>query len=414
MNITKRTTCRLCNSSNLELACPIKPTPVAEKYASTAAEAKEVPIVGLDLHRCADCGHVQVVDIVDGSYLFDADYTYRSGQTKGIIEHFQDYADTAWNNWGVAADDLVVEIGSNDGTLLKEFEQRGAKVLGIDPASTIAAEANERGIETWAEFFTFKLAEKIRDERGPAKLVAANNVFAHADDLQGIAAGVSHLLSDDGVFMFEVSYLLDVLEKCLLGTIFHEHMSYHAVKPLTGFLKRAGMEVVDVKRVGIQGGSLIVSAKKAGGPHAVRDSIPEILQLEESTQLNTRKKLDDFAKLLDNLCTETRALFDKAEQAGQVIGGFGAARSGTTLMAQLEIGDKIAYIFDDHPDKGGKFSAGFGIEVFPTSEIANKKPDYLLILAWIHAQKIMENNQGYLQQGGKWVTCVPNLVVTES
>ncbi len=407
-----RTSCRLCNSEKVELGCPIKPTPVAEKYGATREEALAVPVAGLDLYRCDDCGHVQVLTVVDASYLFDENYTYRSGQTKGIIEHFQGYAQRAVDNWNVGAGDLVVEIGSNDGTLLKEFADRGCRVLGVDPAATIASEACARGIETICDFFTQDLSARIKAERGPAKLVIANNVFAHADDLQGIAQGVSDLLAPDGVYMFEVSYLMDVLDKCLLGTIFHEHLSYHAVAPLRAFLRRHGMEVIDVRRVGIQGGSIIVSAGKVGGPHAVRESVTGLLALEEKQNLNTMQRLQEFNDKLATLAEQTHEFIAHARKTGARIGGFGAARSGTTLIAQLELKDDIDFIVDNHPDKVGKFSAGSGIQVFPTSELAVKKPEFLLILAWIHAAKIIETNPDYVAGGGRWVTCVPQLEIT--
>jgi SAM-dependent methyltransferase len=412
MNIRKRTTCRLCDSKKVTLVCPLKPTPIAEKYRTTREEALSIPAVSLDLYRCEDCGHVQILDLVDSSYLFDADYTYRSGQTKGIIEHFQQYAESAWNRLGLKSGDLVVEVGSNDGTLLNEFKMRGARVIGVDPASTIALEANERGVETITGFFTPEVAVQIAEKHGKAKLVVANNVFAHADDLQSIAYGISQVIAEDGVFMFEVSYVKDVLDHCLLGTIFHEHFSYHAVKPMQQFLRRYGLDLFHVERNSIQGGSIIMSARAAGAAFAEDASLTDILALEENAGLNTQSSLNDFAAKLHKLETETIEFVRRVKAEGKTIAGFGAARSGTTLIAQLEIGDAIDCIFDDHPDKAGKYSAGFGIPVYKTSEILTRKPDYIIILAWVFAKKIMASNEAYTASGGRWVTCVPELQIT--
>jgi SAM-dependent methyltransferase len=412
IKITKRTMCQLCDSPELELGCHIHGTPVAEKYGATREEARCVPDSPLDLYRCRDCGHVQLLDLVDAGFLFDEHYTYRSGQTEAIIRHFQEYAKEAWEKWGLQRGDLVVEIGSNDGTLLKEFQKLGAKVLGVDPASTIATEAVAAGVETIVAFFDEKVAAKIKASHGEAKLVVANNVFAHSDNLQTIAAGVSDLLRADGVFMFEVSYLQDVLEKCLLGTIFHEHFSYHAVTPLDRFMRRNAMEIVDVKRVGIQGGSIIVSAKKAGAPYAVDKGVAAILRAESESQLNTLGRLQDFERMLRKLCDETKAFVEKAKNEGKTFGGFGAARSGTTLIAQLGIADDIDFILDNHPDKVGRFSAGYGIEVLPVSSLAERPVDYLFVFAWVHAKNIIAANPGFAAGGGKWITCVPKLEVT--
>lgn len=409
MNVYKRTRCRLCDSNSLELACPLRPTPVAEKYGATAQEARQVPVVRLDLYRCEDCAHVQILDIVDASFIFDQTYTYRTGQTQGIVEHFRHYAAEAWEHCRLAPGDMVIEIGSNDGTLLNEFKSRGARVLGIDPAATIAREANERGIETLSAFFTAELATRIRADHGAAKLVVANNVFAHADDLQEIADGVSHLLSSDGLFKFEISYLMDILDKCLLGTIFHEHVSYHALHPMCRFLHRHDMEICHAQRNTIQGGSLVLTAKPINASRSIDPSVPALLALEEQSKLNTKERLRDFSTMLDELKDETQQFVGKAKLDGKTIAGFGAARSGTTLIAQLDLANLIDYIFDNHPDKVGRFTAGFGIPVLPTSAITSKRPDYLFILAWIHASKIIENNREFVSGGGRWVTCVPDL-----
>jgi SAM-dependent methyltransferase len=414
MKIRKRTTCRLCDSPKVELVCPLKPTPVAEKYRTTREEALSIPAVTLDLYRCDDCGHVQILDLVEADYLFGADYTYRSGQTKGIVEHFEDYAEKAWVRLGLKPGDLVLEIGSNDGTLLAKFKERGARVIGVDPASTIAREANERGVETIAAFFTPDLGAKIVERHGKAKLVVANNVFAHADGLQDIARGISQVVADDGVFMFEVSYLKDVLDHCLLGTIFHEHFSYHAVTPMQRFLRRHGLELFHVERNTIQGGSIIMSARAAGANHATDSSLIDILALEERSGLNTRAALADFSSKLQKLRSQAAEFVRQAKSSGKSIAGFGAARSGTTLIAQLEIGDAIDCIFDDHPDKQGKFSAGFGIPVVKTSEITARQPDYIIILAWVFAEKIMRSNRSYTDAGGQWITCVPELKITRA
>jgi len=411
IGIRKRTTCRLCDSTRLELGCPIRPAPVAEKYGRTRAEALQVPLVGLDLYRCADCGHVQLTDVVDPRLLFDEHYTYRSGQTRGIVEHFAAYAARAWRQWGLAPGDLVVEIGSNDGTLLRNFQQRGARVVGVDPAGTIAAEARAAGVETITGFFTPAVAAQIRSVHGPARLVAANNVFAHSDDLQGMAAGFAALLAADGVFMCEVSYLRDVLEKCLLGTIFHEHFSYHAVAPLARFLGRHGMELIDVERVGIQDGSVIVSAQRSGGGRRPRPSVGLTLAAEEESRLNTPEKLATFRGMVDALASSAADLADRIRAEGKILAGFGAARAGATLLAQMGIAADVAFIADDHPAKVGRFAGGFGIEVVPTAEIASRRPDYLLILAWIHARRIMESQRGFAAGGGRWITCVPTLEV---
>jgi hypothetical protein len=197
-----------------------------------------------------------------------------------------------------------------------------------------------------------------------------------------------------------------------LGTIFHEHVSYHALDPLCGFLARHGLAVCDVKRNTIQGGSLIVSAKNAGSSRQIGPSVPALLKIEKESNLNTKKRLGDFSAMLERLKVKTQQFVEQARHEGKTIAGFGAARSGTTLIAQLDLAESIEYIFDNHPEKVGRFSAGFGIPIFPTTAIRERRPDYLFILAWIHAAKIMESNPEFVSQGGRWVTCVPEMRIT--
>ena len=264
ISVSRRNKCRLCDGRKLELVVPLAPTPVAEKYVTREELDQETPVYPLDLYLCLDCGHVQLLDVVDPQFLFD-DYTYESGSTKQIVQHFDKTVEAACARYRLAPDSLVVDVGSNDGSLLRCFQKRGLRVLGIDPAREIAKKATQSGVPTIAEFLNLELARKIKKEHGPAAVVCAFNVFAHADDLSGMADSIREMLAPNGVFIFEVSYLLDILDRMLFWTIFHEHVSYHSVKPMASFLRRHGLELIDVQRVGIQGGSIIGTAQVAGG-----------------------------------------------------------------------------------------------------------------------------------------------------
>ena len=211
----RRDTCRLCSSTHLTKVLSLTPTPPANAFVADTALDKKQPTFPLDLFFCEDCTHVQLLDVVDPELLF-ANYVYVSGTSPVFVKHFQDYASNIAEHFvDNPSNGLAVDIGSNDGTLLAQFKSLGLDVLGIDPAREIARQATVNGIETWPEFFSVDLAAKILAERGQAKVVTANNVFAHADDLAGITKGVRSLLAPDGVFVFEVSYLVDVFEKTL-------------------------------------------------------------------------------------------------------------------------------------------------------------------------------------------------------
>ena len=407
---SRRVSCRLCDGRDLELVVPLSPTPVAEKYVTEEELNDPTPAFPLDLYMCCACGHVQMLDIVNPAFLWD-NFTYQSGQNKDMVNHFEDCVQKICRRIGSSPGDLVVDIGSNDGTLLRSFKKRGMTVLGVDPAKDIAAKATSSGIETIPDFLSMDLARKIRTERGPAKCVAAFNVFAHADDLAGMAECVRHLLAPDGVFIFEVSYLLDIVDHMLLGTIFHEHLSHHSMKPMAGFLKRHGLDLIDVERVPIQGGSVVGLAQMSGGPHCASPTVGELLDLELRRGLDRPETMKTFSERIRRLRDEVGNLTSNFGREGKIAAGYGAARSGTTLICQLDLGKTIRFIVDDHPQKVNKFSPGHHIPVVPTSELLVRRPDYCFILAWIHAKKIMAGNAKYLEEGGRFIVACPEVTV---
>ena len=220
---TKRDNCRLCEENILEQVVPLEPTTVAEKYLSKDQLKDEELVCPLDLYMCESCGHVQLLDIIDPKFLYN-DYTYSSGNSPGLVKHFSEYANNVIKKYNPEKNSLVVDVGSNDGTLLNFFKQNSLKVLGVDPAKEIAEKATSQGIETLPEFMNLKVAREIKAKYGLAKIVTANNAFAHSDNLIEILESIKLIMKPDGIFVFEVSYLLDVIQKVLLGTIFHEHL----------------------------------------------------------------------------------------------------------------------------------------------------------------------------------------------
>jgi SAM-dependent methyltransferase len=409
---SKRTKCRLCENKDLEIVVPLEPTPVAEKYLTKEQLNQKEIICPLDLYMCKVCGHVQLLDIIDPKFLY-SDYTYSSGNSIGLVNHFSEYADNIIQKYNPKKDSLVVDVGSNDGTLLSFFKKNGLKVLGVDPAKEIAEKATLEGIETLPEFMNINLSQHIKNKYGLASIVTANNAFAHGDDLIGMLKSIKFIMKPDGIFVFEVSYLLDVIEKILLGTIFHEHHSYHSLKPLVRFMKLFDMEIIDVERVTIQGGSLIGIAQFIGGPNKISLSVGKLLELEDKKKLDKPETLRNFSLKLKKLKNELNNTFNKIKKEGKSIVGFGAARSGTTLITQMGVGSLIDYIVDDGAQKQGKYTPGDHIIVKPTGKIYEDKPEYIFILAWIHTKNIVAKNQKYLDQGGRFITCFPEIKIIE-
>ncbi|MGT2440270.1 methyltransferase domain-containing protein [Bradyrhizobium betae] len=246
-HVTHRSNCRLCGSRSLELVLPIRPSAIGDAFVSGDRLQEKQDVYPLDCYLCLDCGHLQNLDVVDPEILF-REYTYRTSVSLGLVEHFRNYARSVVSGLALPKDSLVVEIGSNDGSLLKAFRAEGMRVQGIDPAREIAATATREGIPTIPDFFTNAIAGQIKAANGPAALFCANNVFAHIDNLSDVVKGVRTLLAPDGAFVFEVSYIVDMIDNMVFDTIYHEHVSHHALLPLESFLNRHDMTLFDVER----------------------------------------------------------------------------------------------------------------------------------------------------------------------
>ncbi len=407
----RRSDCRLCGAKDLELVFQLAPTPPANAFIRRTDPKKDQEKFPLDLFLCRACGHLQLRDVVDPAVLFEH-YVYVSGTSPVFVKHFQEYAGDLMSRFALKKGGLVVDIGSNDGTLLRFFKEAGMKTLGVDPAQEIAEAANAAGIETINDFFTPELAAAIRKEHGPAAAVTANNVFAHADDLKGVLEGVRALLADEGIFACEVSYLADMVRGTLFDMIYHEHVAYHAAAPLKRFLEANGFELLEAVKVETHGGSLRAIAQKKGGPRRSGKSVGERLAEEEALGLSKPETFKAFARQIEARKTELLDLIKKLKAEGKKIAGFGAPAKATTLMHHFGLGqDVLDFIVDDSPWKQGLLSPGLHIPVVTAEELRKSKPDYLLILAWNFAEPIMKKNKAFADAGGHFIVPLPKVEV---
>lgn len=406
--VRRRTACRLCGHPSLDLAVEVVPTPPANNLVSADHLDQEEDRYPLDVYVCRACGHAQLLDIVDPTLLF-THYLYVSGTSPVFVEHLRAYAEDVTARFEVPAGALVTEIGSNDGTLLGFFQQHGLRVVGVDPATNIAAEANAAGIRTVNAFFDGEVAAAILDEHGPASVVVANNVLAHIDDLSAVMRGVDVLLAEDGLLVFEVGYLVDVVQGTLFDTIYHEHVSYHAVRPLIGFLERHGLQLIEVQRNGSQGGTIRCFAQRASGPRPVTESIEALATLEE--QVLGVHPLDGLRRLnrqIGDVRAELTALLAEIRGRGQRIAGYGAPAKATTLMLQFELDlDVLDYIVDDNPRKQGLFTPGLHVPIVGAEALDASPPEYLLVLAWNFADSIIARNAAFAERGGRFIVPLP-------
>lgn len=400
--------CRLCDSTNLTLALRLPPSPIGDAFVPVSQSHIVQPEYPLDLNLCSDCGHLQLGHVLDSEALF-RDYLFETHTSLGLVNHFKKYCEDVLVAHPARPGDLVVEIGSNDGSLLKFFRDSGLRVLGIDPARRPAENANRSGVPTLVDFFSSGLARSIAKDEGKAAIVAANNVFAHADHLFDMAVGVRELLAEDGLFVFEVSYLVDIVERLLFDTIYHEHLSYHSIKPLVRFLQRAGLELIDVQRIATKGGSIRCTAQLAGRNQPVSHSVRELLDLEAQMGIDRPEIYSALQRKIEAIRNELLQWIAPLIDAGQTVAGYGASPTATTLMYAFQLQHQLACLFDDNPIKHGLLSPGQHLPVYSSADLNTRRPAITIILAWNYAEPILRRNEAYLASGGKFLIPLPSL-----
>ncbi len=393
--VRERETCRVCTGRSLTKVLSLGSTPPANAFLKKEDLGKPEQSFPLELSFCNDCGFVQLSHIVSPELLF-RNYVYVSSTSPVFVSHFKELAELVTKRFGLQKNSLVVDIGSNDGILLRPFEALGMKVLGVDPAEKIAAEATKSGIETLPLFFGENVAKGIAEKYGKAKVVAATSVFSHVDDLDGFVNGVKELLADDGVFIIEVYYLYELLEKNLFDTIYHEHLSYFTVATMARLLQRLGMQVFDVEETDTHGGSLRVFAQKANGPHKVDGSVKRFIAQEAAKKLPEASTYTMFAEKIGQNKARLLELLKDLKSKGKRIVGYGAPAKGNTLLNYFQIGKEVLdCIVDDSQWKQGLYTPGTHIPVVGFDALSKQRPDYILILAWNFAGPIMKKCSGF-------------------
>lgn len=410
MSSFKRITCRLCASYNLELVFKLAPTPPADAYVGASEVGKKQEVYPLDLYFCRDCGLTQLLEVVSPEEIY-LKYKYETSRSPGLSEHYRDYADWVIKKFGIPEKSFVVDIGCNDGTLLKFFKIKNIRVLGIDPASKVAEKGSSEGVEILTEFFTPALAYKIKRERGAADVITANNVMANIDDLDEFVSGIHDLLSPEGIFVFETGYLVDMVNNSVFDNIYHEHISYFSVKPLLPFFSRHDMEFIDIERVPTKGGSIRGVVQRIGAKRRPSGSIKKIISLEEKNGFGDAGTLKDFAKRIDGIRKELVGVLDKYRKDGKRVAGYGASHSVTTMIFQFGIADNLDFLVDDNPLKQNRFSPGFHIPVMNPNVIYERKPDYILILPWRFSKPIIDRHSKYANGGGRFIVPLPKVEI---
>lgn len=399
--------CRLCKSKNLEKILDLGKTPPANSFLKKSQLNRKEDFFPLAVNFCKNCGQLQLSHVVSPEILF-RHYVWVSSTSPVTVTHFEEYAKELFDKLNLKRGDLIVEAGSNDGVLLKPLKKLGAEVIGVDPARNVAARATKEGIPTIPEFFNSGIAKEIVKKYGKAKVVTANNCFAHIDDLDEVMEAVLELLDKDGAFIIEAPYNIPLIEKNLFDIIYHEHVSYISATPLVGFFKRFGMEIFDIVQTPVHWGSIRFYIKLKSSKYKIGSSVVKVLDEEKNKKLYDVNTYRKFAQKIVENKKKLVSLLEKIRREGKSIAGYGAPAKATTLLYYFGIGkETLDFIVDDSHFKHGLFTPGKHIPVVPTEEIYVRKPDYLLILAWNFADSIMKMHVKFKRNGGHFIIPVP-------
>jgi novobiocin biosynthesis protein NovU/D-mycarose 3-C-methyltransferase len=322
-------------------------------------------------------------------------YAYRSSASKTIPRHFREFAEFIHARYLASSKDLVVEIGSNDGTLLSVFKKLGCNVLGIDPAANLASLANYRGLETIPEFFSSSLAFQVLEKKGPARVIIGNNVFGHVDDLRDFLKGIVALLEVGGFLSIEVPYLGDLNQNVEYDTIYHEHLSYFSLRPLERLFSEFGLQVIHVDRLQVHGGSIRVIGRKS--KH--KTETHPFLTFEKRGGLGKIETYRSLSYRVEYQKQYLNYVLDNIRARGHLVVGYGAPAKGNTLLNVCGIGtDKLDYLIDTTPEKIGKFAPGTHIPIYTTQRFRKDSPPFALMLAWNYQEEILFKEVRYRGQ----------------
>jgi methylation protein EvaC len=364
----------------------------------------------LEAGLCEACGLVQLCHDVDRERMFHAEYAFFSSTSKRMVEHFRRFA-------GQIRSELrrdgafVVEIGSNDGSMLDEFAENGVRHLGVDPAENVVEAARRRGLSTLRAFFEDETAERIRSEHGPADAIVAANCMCHIPYIRSVLSGVRRLLRDDGLFVFEDPYLGDIVEGGAFDQFYDEHALYFSVTTVRNMVEDHGLELVRVEPQPVHGGSMRYFVAPRG-TRPLDPGVAEAVEREAARGLHSLRTYEGFRLRAERVRAELPALLADLSRAGKRVVGYAATAKSATVLNYAGIGaELLPCIYDTTPGKHGRFSPGVHLPVLPYERFRESSPDYALLFAWNHAAEIFEKERAFTASGGRFIVYVPEVKI---
>jgi len=405
--------CRRCNAPLNRVLIDLGHQPASNAYLTPDMLEHSEVYAPLKAFVCETCWLVQLPSYHRSDELFTPDYAYFSSVSPGWVEHARRYVEATIARFHLTEKDWVVEVASNDGYLLQFFKDAGVPCTGIEPTTSTAAAARDKGIESIERFFGVELARELVAERGHASLTAANNVLAHVPNINDFAEGFSILLAPEGVATFEFPHLVNLIDECQFDTIYHEHYSYLSLTVVSQMFAEKGMRVFDVDKIPTHGGSLrIYLCLQEAQTHPETAAVSDLLQEEKEAGISTAEYYETFAPRAEKIKLDLVEFLIEQKKLGKSVAAYGAAAKGNTLLNYSGVhADLIDFVCDAAPSKQGQFLPGSHVPIVHPSTLHERKPDFVLILPWNIRDEIVRQHGAIRDWGGRFVVAVPKLEI---
>lgn len=405
--------CRHCNTIVTRKMLDLGYAPLSNAYRSVAHLDLPEITYPLRLFVCDTCKLVQTQDFTTAELVFQADYAYFSSTSTSYLRHAADYAKMITRRLGLHAGSFVIEVASNDGYLLKNFVAAGIPCLGVEPTDSTAEAAEQQGIPVLRRFFGEALGKELAAEGKVVDLVCGNNVFAHVPDINDFTLGLAAILKPEGVVTLEFPHLMQYIEHCQFDTTYHEHYSYLSLSVTKRIFENAGLRLFDVEELPTHGGSLRVYGCRDDARYQTQPAVDALIVKETAHGLFGEEVYTKFQQRAEKIKNDLLAFLVCAKQAGHSIAAYGAAAKGSTLLNFAGVKpDLLPFICDAAASKQGQSMPGSHIPIMAPEELYKSHLDYVLILPWNIAEEVRAQLAPLAEKGTKFVTAIPELVVT--
>ncbi len=402
--------CRVCGGTVREFF-DFGRQPLSDAFRLPEATEPEF-FFRLAVGACQACTMVQLMEEVPRERMFHEDYPYLSSGSAGMRNHFESVAKRFLSSELVSDDPFTVEIGCNDGVMLRTIADAGQRHLGVEPSGGVADLAAAQGVNVRKDFFEEDVAAQILEQHGPADVIFSANTFCHIPYIGSILRGVESLLAPSGVFVFEDPYFGDIVRKTSYDQVYDEHFFLFTVRSVKAMAERFGLELVDVERIPVHGGELRYTLARAGA-RTPSDAVAVLLREEQETELASESTLLEFGRNVERSREQLMELLRGLRAEGRRVVGYGATAKSATVVNFCGIDDSLVeFVTDTTPAKQGRLTPGGHIPVRGPEEFSADYPDYALLFAWNHAAEIMANEQAFREAGGRWITYVPEVGVS--